>query len=87
VKLLSNLHSYLRASMFDLVGEVPCETSTYSDCETLSVFVVTREKDGARRAALLHEFPQLPRGATYLTREEALQMAAALSAAAAKLSG
>ncbi len=86
MKLVPDVFSNLDATNVDLVSEVTCEASGGAAGEdSIAVYVVTRRQDDAQRIALSPGPGAIPAGVTYLTREEALQMAAALQAAAEKI--
>ncbi len=86
MKLVPDFSSNLDATNVDLVSEVRCEANGGPTGEdSIGVYVVTRRRDGAQQVALSSDGTASPGGVRYLTREGALQMAAALQAAAAKL--
>ncbi len=86
MRLVPDVFSNLDATNVDLVSQVTCEANSGASREdSIAVYVVTRRRDGAQRIALSPDAAAVPGSVTYLTREEALQMAAALQTAAAKL--
>ncbi len=87
MKIVPDVSSNLDATNVDLVSEVTCEANGDGAGEdAIGVYVVTRRRDGAQRIALSSDDAAVSPGRVrYLTREGALQMAAALQTAAAKL--
>lgn len=87
MKLVPDAFSKLDATNVDFVSEVACEAGgDAAGAQSIAVYVVTRRGDGAQRIALAPDAAAAPGGPAYhLTRGEALQMAAALQTAAAKL--